>query len=83
MRRRIHHLIVVVFSRKLHIWHESSAVLSWFGSSYDFCLFSELKILLKTKNFLDIEDIKSSVTRMLRDVPIQDFKNCFEQWEHG
>jgi histone-lysine N-methyltransferase SETMAR len=46
----------------------------------DFCLFSELRSVLKGKRFLDVEDIKSRVKKILRDIPVQDFKNCFEQW---
>jgi hypothetical protein len=36
--------------------------------------------VLKGKRFLGIEDVKSSVKKKLRDIPIQGFKNCFEQW---
>jgi hypothetical protein len=34
----------------------------------------------KGKRFSDIEDIKSSVKKMLADIPVQNFENCFEQW---
>jgi hypothetical protein len=46
----------------------------------DFWLFPNLKSVLKIKSFLDVEDIKSSVKKFLTDIPVQDFKNCFEQW---
>jgi hypothetical protein len=46
----------------------------------DIRLFPELKSVLKGKGFSDIEDIKSSVKKILTDIPVQDFKNCFEQW---
>jgi hypothetical protein len=36
--------------------------------------------VLKGKCFLDVEDIKASVKEILTDIPVQDFKNCFEQW---
>jgi histone-lysine N-methyltransferase SETMAR len=52
----------------------------------DFCLIPKLKSVLKGTRFSDIEDIKSSVKKKLTDIPVQDFKNCFEQfakrWEH-
>jgi hypothetical protein len=46
----------------------------------DFWLFSKLKSMLKGKYFWDIEDIKSSVKRILTDIPVQVFKSCLEQW---
>jgi hypothetical protein len=46
----------------------------------DFWLFPKLKSVLKGKRFLDVEDIKSSVKKFLTDIPVQDSKNCFEQW---
>jgi hypothetical protein len=46
----------------------------------DFWLFPKLKSEMKGKCFLDVEDIKSSVKKMWTDIPVQDFKNCFEQW---
>jgi hypothetical protein len=45
-----------------------------------FWLFPVLKSMLKGKCFLDVEDINSSVKIILTDIPIQNFKNCFEQW---
>jgi hypothetical protein len=46
----------------------------------DFWLFPKLKSVLKGKRFSDVEDINSSVKKILTDIPVQDFKNCFEQW---
>jgi hypothetical protein len=46
----------------------------------DFWLFAKLKSVLKGKPFLDIDDIKSSVKKILEGIPVQDFKICFEQW---
>jgi hypothetical protein len=52
----------------------------------DLRLFPKLKSVLKGKHFLDIEDIKSSMKKILTGIPVQDFKNCFEQqlkgWGH-
>jgi hypothetical protein len=33
--------------------------------------------VLKGKHFFGIN---SSVKKILTDIPVQDFKNCFEQW---
>jgi histone-lysine N-methyltransferase SETMAR len=49
-------------------------------ASADFWLFPKLMSVLKGKRFSDVENIKSSVKRILTDIPVQDFKNCFEQW---
>jgi histone-lysine N-methyltransferase SETMAR len=52
----------------------------------DFWLFPEHKRVLKGKRSSDVEDIKSSVEKILTDILVQDFKNRFEQlpkrWEH-
>jgi hypothetical protein len=37
--------------------------------------------VLKAKRFSDFENIKSPVGKKLTDIPVQDFKNCFEQWQ--
>jgi hypothetical protein len=44
--------------------------------------------MLKAKHFSDVEDINSIICEtVLTDVPVQDFKNDFEQrpkrWEHS
>jgi transposase len=46
----------------------------------DFWLFPKHKRVLKGKSFSGIEDIKSSMRKFLTDIPVLDFKNCFEQW---
>jgi hypothetical protein len=45
----------------------------------DFLLFPEQEGRMTGKHFLDAEDIKS-VMKILKDIPVQDFKNYFEQW---
>jgi hypothetical protein len=40
--------------------------------------FQDSRSVLKGKRFSDVEDIKSSVKKISTDIPIQDFKNCFE-----
>jgi transposase len=46
----------------------------------DFWLFPKLKSVLKRKHFLYVEDIQSSVENIFTYIPVQEFKNCFEQW---
>jgi transposase len=46
----------------------------------DFWLFPKLKSVLNGKRFSDAEDIKLSVKKILADIPVQNFKNHFEQW---
>jgi hypothetical protein len=48
-------------------------------SPADFWLFPKLKSVLKRKCFSDV-DIRSAVEKLLTDIPIEDFKNCFEHW---
>jgi hypothetical protein len=43
----------------------------------DFWLFSEPKSVLKGKRISAVENIKSSVKKILTDFPVQDFNNCF------
>jgi hypothetical protein len=49
----------------------------------DFWLFPKLKSVLKGKRFSNVEDIKSSAKKMLTEIPVEDFKNCSEQWLKG
>jgi hypothetical protein len=46
----------------------------------DFSLFLKLKSVLRGKRFSDVSDIKSSAQEVLTDIPVQEFKNCFQQW---
>jgi hypothetical protein len=55
---------VAIFSRKWHLHHGSSAVLSRHGSSWSVAV-SKLKSVLKGKRLLDVQDIKSSVRKIL------------------
>jgi histone-lysine N-methyltransferase SETMAR len=45
----------------------------------DFGCLQNSKSVLKEKRFT-ATDIKSSVKKMLTDIPVQNFKNYFEQW---
>jgi hypothetical protein len=43
----------------------------------DFWLFPELRKVLKG-SLSDFDDMNSSVTKILIDIPVQGFRNCFE-----
>jgi histone-lysine N-methyltransferase SETMAR len=45
----------------------------------DFDCFQNSKCVLKGKRYLDVGDIKP-MKKILTDIPVQDFRNCFEQW---
>jgi hypothetical protein len=44
----------------------------------DFWLFPKLRNVLKGKRFSEVENI-TSVKKILTDIPVQDFKNCFKK----
>jgi hypothetical protein len=48
----------------------------------DFWLFPKLTSVLKVKRFSNVENVNSSV-KNVADIPVQDFKNCFEHWPKG
>jgi hypothetical protein len=52
----------------------------------DFWQFPKHKSVLEAKCFSDVENIKLSVKKILTDILVRDFINCFEQcpkrWEH-
>ena len=47
----------------------------------DFWLFPRLKIVLKGTHFTSVEEIKATVTRLLRDIKEEDFAECFRGWQ--
>ena len=40
-----------------------------------------MKKVLKGKHFADMEEVKHKTTEALKGLKIDEFKNCFEQWE--
>ena len=46
----------------------------------DFFLFSKLKGILKGTRFQGVEDIKASVTRLLKTITKEEFSQCFKAW---
>jgi hypothetical protein len=45
-----------------------------------FCLFPEIKEILKGRHFDDIDDIRSNTTAALKVIPQNQFQNCIEGW---
>lgn len=50
-------------------------------SACDFFLFPRVKQVVKGTHFESVTDIQSSVTRVLRDLPIEAFQKCYEGWK--
>ncbi|GAB1859743.1 Mariner Mos1 transposase [Camponotus japonicus] len=48
----------------------------------DFFLFPKMKRILKGQRFESVPEIQATVTRVLKDIPVEDFKKCFEQWQN-
>ena len=46
-----------------------------------FCLFPQMKRVLKGKCFPNMEALKQKMAEALKDIKIDEFKNCFEQWK--
>jgi len=46
----------------------------------DFFLFPKIKEILKGMHFDDIGDIRSNTMAALKDIPQNQFQNCFEGW---
>ena len=40
-----------------------------------------MKKALKGKHFASVEEVKQKMAEALKGIKIQEFKNCFEQWE--
>ena len=48
----------------------------------DLFLFLQInKKVLKGKRFANVEEVKQKMTEALKVIKIDEFKNCFEQWE--
>ena len=51
-------------------------------SASDFLLFPWVKNILKRKPFADVEEVNQKTAEALKGIKIDEFKNCFEQWEN-
>ena len=40
-----------------------------------------MKKVLKQKRFANVEEVKQETAEALKDIKIDEFKNCFEQWK--
>ena len=47
----------------------------------DFFLFRRMKRDMKGKHFATVEEVKQKSLEGLKNIPISEFKKCFEQWE--
>ena len=47
----------------------------------DLFLFPQMENVLKGKNFADVEEGRQKTAEALKDIKIDEFKNCFEQWK--
>ena len=47
----------------------------------NFFLFPQMKKVLKGKHFAHVEEVKQKMAKVLKGIKIDEFKNCFEQWE--
>lgn len=65
---------IAVFSGKTHLRHGSSAILSWLLAV------SKIQECAEREAFLEHWGHKSSVEKVLTDIPVHDFKNCFGDW---
>ncbi|KYN40738.1 hypothetical protein ALC56_05049, partial [Trachymyrmex septentrionalis] len=48
----------------------------------DFFLFPKFKRNMKGKRFATVEEVKQKSLEGLKDIPMSEFKNCFEQWKN-
>ena len=46
-----------------------------------FCCFTMWKKVLEGKHSADVEEVKQKMAKALKDININEFKNCFEQWK--
>jgi len=51
-------------------------------SPCEFFLFQKVKSEVKGHHFGSTEDIQSSVTQVLNDIPQNAFQKCYKQWQH-
>ena len=46
---------------------------------WDFYLFGRLHLAMKRKRFASVEAIQKACTDILKDIPVNDLKHCFEK----
>jgi hypothetical protein len=47
----------------------------------DFFLFPKVKTIMRGEHFMDVENIKCEMTRLLKNQTSQDIQHCFLQWK--
>jgi len=48
----------------------------------DFCLFPEIKSVLKGTHFVSVENVKAKTAEILNSLAEHDLRNCFQHWQH-
>jgi hypothetical protein len=48
----------------------------------DFYVFPKLKLRLKGRRFLSIEDIQAKSQQVLNTLTLADFSECFQKWQN-
>jgi len=48
----------------------------------DFCLFPNIKSVLKGTHFVSVENVKTKTAEILNSLTEHDLRNCFEHWQH-
>ena len=49
---------------------------------YDFCLFPNIKSVLKGTHFVSVENVTAKTAEILNILREHDLRNCFEHWQH-
>ena len=77
------HLLMcsVVFDQNQHDLCATSSYSPHLAPSNFFCVSLDEKVL-KGKLFTDVEELKHKTAEALKDIKINKFKNCFEQWKN-
>ena len=66
---------------KWHDPHAPPSLFTWFLPEWLFCLFAQVKKVLRGKHFADVEEVKQKTAEALKDIKMDEFRNCFEQWK--
>jgi len=49
----------------------------------DFCIFPQIKSVLKGTHFVSVEYVKVKTVEILNSLTEHDLQNCFEYWQHS
>ena len=71
-----------VFDQKWHDLCAPPSLLTRSHAEWDIFLFPQMKKVLKGKHFANVEEVKQKMAEALKGIKIDDFKNCFDQWDN-